>query len=112
MEETISVLVESYENGRVTRRQLVQKLAMLVGAVTMGRNAAAAAAAPPPSGPSNFHTVNINHISLRVKDVVRTKDWYTKMFNLKVLKDVNQFQVEHLDRKSTRLNSSHLGISY
>jgi catechol 2,3-dioxygenase-like lactoylglutathione lyase family enzyme len=71
--QLISDLVDEYERGRVTRRELIHALAMLAvaGAGT------AASAAPLRSG-------SINHVSVLVTDMARSIDFYNRVFGLSV----------------------------
>lgn len=74
MQQIISNMLESYERGRITRRQLITGLAA----------AATAAQAVPASG-STFQGIGLNHIALRVTDVPRSRDFYQKHLGLPVL---------------------------
>jgi catechol 2,3-dioxygenase-like lactoylglutathione lyase family enzyme len=80
MEQVISKLIQGYENGRLTRRDLIQGLALLAG---VGGSTALSAA---PEA-SSLHPISVNHISITVADVKRSRDWYKQVFNLKTLKD-------------------------
>ena len=73
MVETISKLLARYEHGKLTRRELVQGLALL--AVT-GSSASAA----------GFKAGTINHVSLQTSDMQKSADWYKKAFGLSELK--------------------------
>ena len=71
--QLISDLVEGFERGRVTRRELIQALAVLAAA----GSGATAAAAPLRSG-------SINHVSVLVSDMARSIDFYNRVFGLSV----------------------------
>ena len=75
MQEIISRMLESYEDGRLSRRQLIQGLA----AITAGF------AAPAPE--STFRGMALNHIAIRVTDVQRSRDFYQKHFGLPVIRE-------------------------
>lgn len=77
MEREVSGLLEDYEKGRVTRRQVVARLALLGAA--MGSAGASRAEKPP-----TFEAVGLNHIALRVTDVARSRDFYTSHLGLSV----------------------------
>ena len=79
MERTISDLVEAYEKGRFTRRQLIQSLALLAGSATTLGSAASAAQQ---SKATSFRAVNVNHIGITVSDPQKSKEWYKRVFNL------------------------------
>lgn len=92
MEDAISALVQGYEKGRVTRRQLVQTLTALCGSL-MGTTAAAQSAGPnySLSGASPLHPVSCNHINITVSDVKKSAEWYSKLYNLKMIKPPEKF---------------------
>ena len=71
--QLINDLVDGYERGRVTRRELIQALAMLAAAGA----GATASAAPLRSG-------SINHVSVLVSDMARSIDFYNRVFGLSV----------------------------
>ena len=71
--QLISDLVDGYERGRVTRRELIQALAILAAAGAGTR----ASAAPLRSG-------SINHVSVLVSDMTRSIEFYNRVFGLSV----------------------------
>jgi catechol 2,3-dioxygenase-like lactoylglutathione lyase family enzyme len=73
MKATISRLLEGYEKGKISRRDLVQGLAVLAA----GAGAAQAA---------GFQGNSINHISLYVSDLQRSTDFYQRAFGCPVNK--------------------------
>lgn len=73
MKGTISKLLEAYENGKMSRRDLVQGLALLAA----GAGTASAA---------GFQGNSVNHISLYVSNLQRSTDFYQKMFGCTVNK--------------------------
>jgi len=76
MERIITNMLESYERGKVSRRQLIQGLAAIAAAAP----AAAAASSP-------FKGVGLNHIALRATDVPRARDFYQKLLGLPVVRE-------------------------
>jgi hypothetical protein len=70
----IEKLMQSFEAGVLTRRELMEGLALLAAA------SATASAAQNPA--STIQGAVINHVSLNVKDIQRSGEWYAKMFNL------------------------------
>ena len=84
MEHIIAKLLQDFERGQMTRRQLIQSLAM---AATAAGAAAAPAAAADGKG---FKAVAVNHISFQVADYARTRDFYTDLLGMKVLKDTGR----------------------
>ena len=85
MEHIIAKLLSEFENGRMSRRQLIQSLglAATAAAATAG-GAAAAVQAPKPAG---FKAVAVNHISYAVKDYGRTRDFYADLLGMTVSHD-------------------------
>ena len=73
MNSTISRLLETYEKGKMSRRQLVQGLALLA----TGSGTAAAA---------GFQGNGINHVSLFVGNLQRSTDFYQRVFGCTVNK--------------------------
>ncbi len=74
MQQVISSMLQGYEQGNISRRHLIQALATLAVAP------AVATAAPE----SQFRGVGINHVSINVADVKRSRDFYQKYFGLPV----------------------------
>jgi catechol 2,3-dioxygenase-like lactoylglutathione lyase family enzyme len=77
MENIIGKLLQDYEHGRMTRRQLIQTL-------TLGATAAASVGAVE-AAPAN--ATYINHVSMQVADYRKTRDFYAGLFGMKVTKD-------------------------
>ncbi len=76
MKQIISDMLERYENGRVTRRQLIQVL----GAIGTASYA-------PPIYASMFQGVGLNHIAIRVTNVQRSRDFYQKHLGMPVIRE-------------------------
>jgi len=77
MENIIGKLLQDYEHGRMTRRQLIQTLAL--GAT------AAASVDTVETAPAN--ATYINHVSMQVADYRKTRDFYAGLFGMKVTND-------------------------
>ena len=73
MKRTISRLLEAYEKGKMSRRDLVQGLAL------MAATAETASAA-------GFQGNSVNHVSLYVNNLERSTDFYQRTFACKVNK--------------------------
>ncbi len=73
MTNAISKLLEAYEKGKMSRRTLIQGLALLAA----GSTAAEAA---------GFQGSSINHISLQVSNLQRSTDFYQRVFGCPVNK--------------------------
>lgn len=65
MEYIIDKLLRDFERGRMSRRQLVQSLAL----------AASAAGAAKASETKGFRAIAVNHISYQVADYAKTRDF-------------------------------------
>ena len=78
MESMISDLVSRFEKGSLSRRDLVQGLAMLTASGT------AASAA---QDEIDFKTANIDHVSMQVADLQRSVEFYQKTFGFSVVSE-------------------------
>jgi catechol 2,3-dioxygenase-like lactoylglutathione lyase family enzyme len=79
MEAMISSLVNRFERGALTRRELVQGLAVLAAA-----NGAANVAQSQDAG---IKGAKIDHVSIQVSDLPRSIAFYQKMFGLTVVSE-------------------------
>lgn len=79
MHSFISSLLKEFEEGHMTRRQLIQSIAMSAAACSIGAEAASA-------GPTTlgFHTIAVNHVSYDVTgtDYGKARDFYIKLFGM------------------------------
>ena len=80
MEHIISDLLQSFERGKMNRRQLIQSLALAASAAT------AASAAPDEDG-TIVKATYLNHVSHPVPDYAKTRDWYKSLFGMSVALD-------------------------
>ena len=78
METVISQLVKQFEDGKVSRRQLIQGLAALALA---GSGSTVAAQA------GGFRTLNLDHVAYTVSDYRRIRDFYAGVLGLDVVND-------------------------
>src|SRR6476646_982724 len=83
MEHIIGKLLQDYEHGKMTRRQLIQSLAFAATAASAVDNAEAAA-------PAN--ATSMNHVSMQVADDTKTRDFYSSLFGMKVTEDDGKAQ--------------------
>src|SRR5690348_4513440 len=79
MEQVISRLIHDFEQGRMSRRQLIQTLTLAV--------TAAAGTSASTAGDNNLKALGINHISYQVADYARTRNFYADLFGMKVSGD-------------------------
>ena len=73
MDPVISDLLDRYESGRLSRRELVTGLSAL---------AAASVAAPASAQPAPLQPTGIDHVSILVTDLQRSADFYSRVFGL------------------------------
>ena len=97
METVIARLLSDFENGKMTRRQLVQTLALVaIGAPAASAVAQSIAATPtvkPIAAP--WKTVWLDHISFQCADYKRSVDFYTNLMGWQVLHDTgNQATID------------------
>jgi catechol 2,3-dioxygenase-like lactoylglutathione lyase family enzyme len=95
MEQIISGLVQDFEAGKLTRRQLVQALALGVmagpGALAAARPAEQSSIAPQRS-PAPWKTVWLDHISYAVSDYRRSTAFYRDLMGWEIIHDDGQKQ--------------------
>lgn len=82
MEHIIGRLLHDYEHGKLTRRQLIQTLALT----------ATAASAGPAQAATPANAIYINHVSMQVADYRKTRDFYAGLFGMKVSDDDGKTQ--------------------
>lgn len=80
VEQIISKLLRDFEEGKVSRRQLIKSLSVAV--------AAAAGAVPAVAAEGKgFKAVTVNHISYRVADYAKTRDFYADLLGMGIKQD-------------------------
>jgi predicted enzyme related to lactoylglutathione lyase len=79
MERLITDLVEGFDRGTLSRRQLIQGLTALA--------AAGGATLPATAQQTPFKPSRIDHISVQTTNLARSIDFYSKVFGLKVLNE-------------------------
>jgi catechol 2,3-dioxygenase-like lactoylglutathione lyase family enzyme len=77
MEQIIDRLVRDFEQGKLSRRQLIQSLTV----------AASSAVAANAADPAPFKAVTVNHISYQVADYAKTRDFYAGLLGMEVSHD-------------------------
>jgi catechol 2,3-dioxygenase-like lactoylglutathione lyase family enzyme len=78
MEAIISNLVQEFEQGKLSRRQLIRSLAVAVAAGTALAAKPVAAAADG----KGFKAIAVNHISYQVADYAKTRDFYADLLGM------------------------------
>lgn len=91
MKPIISELVERYDRGRLSRRELIQGLTLLAAV-----GPAAAADVAPDSG---LVANGIDHVSVLVSDLQRSVAFYQSLFGLSVLSEDKEHNIVRLGRK-------------
>jgi catechol 2,3-dioxygenase-like lactoylglutathione lyase family enzyme len=94
MKPIISDLVERFESGRLSRRELIGGLTMLMAASQVPAEQATPAT-PVPSLVGN----GIDHVSVLVSDVARSTVFYQSLFGLSVLSEDKPHGIVRLGRK-------------
>lgn len=84
MDSIITDLVARFDRGSLSRRDLIQGLTVLAAA----GGAAQASAQTTPFKPSR-----IDHISIQVTDMARSREFYEKIFGLKVLSEDKENEI-------------------
>jgi len=79
METLISQLLKDFEGGKMSRRQLIQSLALAALAGSTARSADAQG--------NGFKTVHLDHISYQVPDYRRARDFYAGLMGMSVVDD-------------------------
>ena len=83
MEGIIAKLLEDFEHGRMTRRQLIRSIAVVATASAVPTTVAAATS-------KGFKAVAVNHISYQVNDYIKTRDFYADLLGMKVVADTGK----------------------
>jgi catechol 2,3-dioxygenase-like lactoylglutathione lyase family enzyme len=76
VEPVISDLVSRFERGALTRRELIQALALIT-----------AATVPAPAAAATLKSATINHVSVLVTDMARSIDFYGRVFGLALVNE-------------------------
>jgi catechol 2,3-dioxygenase-like lactoylglutathione lyase family enzyme len=91
MEDLIATLLKDFEDGKMTRRQLIQSLALAATAAASGTTVAAQSATkstiPPPTGPAPWKTVWLDHISYAVSDYRKSTAFYRDLMGWEIKND-------------------------
>jgi len=80
MHQEIERIVEDYDRGRLSRREMIAHLGALAAAMALGATATAAE-------PSTFTATGLNHIALNTPDIPLARDFYIKHLGLRVTSD-------------------------
>lgn len=89
MEAVIARLLDDFESGKLTRRHLVQTLALVAVGSPMATALAQSKSAPEPrtQHPAPWKTVWLDHISYQVTDYKKSVDFYTSLMGWEAKND-------------------------
>ena len=87
MEQIIAKLIQDFEQGKMSRRQLIQSLALTATASAAAAVPATAAPAAAADSKGLLKAVAFNHVSYHVKDYTKVRDFYAGLFNMQVSED-------------------------
>ncbi len=99
MEAVISSMLKNFEKGALTRRELIQGLAML----TAARGTASAAGFQD----AGFKATTIDHVSIQVSDLPRSIAFYRNVFGLSVVSEDKPNEIVRLGTTKTRVSLHH-----
>jgi catechol 2,3-dioxygenase-like lactoylglutathione lyase family enzyme len=81
MEDFAVVKLQEFEQGKISRRKLIETLVAAATTTTAATGAAQAAAQPA------VKVSNVNHVSYTCANYKQAADWYSKVFNLEQVND-------------------------
>src|SRR5215470_19750459 len=91
MEHIIGGLLQDFEAGKLTRRQLIQALALGLTAgpaeLAAAQKPAEQSSIPPPRSPAPWRTVWLDHVSYAVSDYRRSTAFYRDLMGWEIIHD-------------------------
>ncbi|MGH9783177.1 MAG: VOC family protein [Terriglobia bacterium] len=99
MEVTIATLLNRFERGALTRRELIRGLTMLTAASATASNAQGQDA--------GIQVAKIDHVSIQVSDLPRSIAFYQKMFGLTVVSEDRPNEIVRLGVGKTLVSLHH-----
>jgi catechol 2,3-dioxygenase-like lactoylglutathione lyase family enzyme len=99
MERIISNLLNRFESGSLTRRELVQGLTMIAAAGSATNTAQAQE--------TGIKGVKIDHVSIQVSDLPRSIAFYQKMFGLTILSEDKPNEIVRLGADKVLVSLHH-----
>ena len=104
MEPIISNLVARFEKGSLSRRDLVQGLALLAAS---GTAASAQETAQETAQGIDFKAATIDHVSIQVADLQRSVEFYQKIFGFTVVSEDKPRGIIRLGNTRTLVSLNH-----
>lgn len=98
MELVISDLIDRFERGALSRRELIRGLALL------SAGGAVAEAQPRPAATQGAH---IDHVSIQVRDLARSTAFYQEMFGLTLVSEDKPNEIVRLGVEKSVIVSLH-----
>ncbi len=80
MHGDIEGIVEDYDRGRISRREMIAYLGAFAAAMAVGSKAVGAE-------PGTFRANGLNHIALNTPDIAVSRDFYVEHLGLKVVRE-------------------------
>ena len=102
MEAMISNLLSRFEQGRLSRRDLVQGLAMLASS-----GAAASAQGQAQTHEAGLQGARIDHVSIQVSDLARSVAFYQSTFGFTVLSEDKPNEIVRLGAEKVLVSLHH-----
>src|SRR5690349_11746947 len=96
MEAAISGLVQQFERGAISRRDLIQGLSMLA----LGMAAVPAAA----QEPSGLNATGLNHLGLLCRDVAKSTAFYVNALGMRLVSEDKPKGIARLGVKGTLIS--------
>jgi catechol 2,3-dioxygenase-like lactoylglutathione lyase family enzyme len=78
MQERLSKLLTLYEDGKITRRELLGALVLFVSASRLRADSA------------SFYSTELNHVTIRVRDLKESKQFYQELLGLTLIKEESE----------------------
>jgi catechol 2,3-dioxygenase-like lactoylglutathione lyase family enzyme len=76
MKTTLDSMLSRYETGEITRRDLISSIALLMALPAEAKDSE-----------SLYRATELNHVTIRVSDLKRSKEFYQYVFGLSVMKE-------------------------
>ena len=96
MENNVGKLIEDFKDGQISRRHLLQGIAIASPLLAGALNASAAKT----EGPTQLKATWVNHYIYLAPDLMKTSDWYHEVFGM---------QIDHRTAKEAHLWYSDVG---